>query len=305
MKRSIRYRDLNSSLRAEFGGRVQKIVVDAGFSCPNRDGHISTRGCIFCNSKGSGSGAFRAGKTITEQIEEGKIRLARRYKAKMFLAYFQAFTNTYGSLDHLKRTYDEALSVEGIVGLSIGTRPDCMDREKAHLMMNYAKNKLVWIEYGMQSVHDRTLKVIRRGHNFKCFQNAVELTQNSNVKICTHVILGLPGESKKEMLETAKIISDMGIHGVKIHLLYVIKNTQLADMYRSGNYRCLSREEYIDIVCNFLELLPEDMIIQRLTGDPHPDELIAPTWSLEKSSNLNLIKKALEKRDSYQGKRYK
>jgi len=305
LKLRVRFRDLNSYLRSEFGERVQKIVVDAGFTCPNRDGKISSKGCIFCNSRGSGSGAFKAGKTITEQLETGKKRVGKRYKAKKFLAYFQSFTNTYGSLEHLQKIYDEAFSVDGVIGLSIGTRPDCMDKSKADLMKRYSEEKLIWIEYGMQSVHDRTLSLIKRGHDFKCFQEAVRLTQNSRVRICSHVILGLPGESRKDMLETARVISDMGIHGVKIHLLYVVKNTILADMYQKGTYTCMEQQEYADRVCDFLELLPKEMIIQRLTGDPYPDDLVAPQWALEKSKNLNMIKEILEKRDSYQGKYYK
>ena len=297
-----RYNDLNSYFRKTFGCRVQKISIDAGFSCPNRDGSISTDGCIFCNQKGSGTGAYAKGLTISEQILNGKKFIARRYKAKKFLAYFQAFSNTYAPCSHLKKIYDEALQQDKIVGLSLGTRPDCVDESVLNLLQEYARDYLVWIEYGLQSVHDETLLKINRGHNFKTFAKAVEATKNRGIKICAHVILGLPGESRDHMLKTAKILSKMGIDGIKIHLLYVIKGTKLETLYNSGKYKCLDLEEYATIVCDFLEIIPPGIVIQRLTGDPHPDELVAPAWSLNRNTTFKLIKEILEKRDSWQGK---
>jgi len=297
-----RYNDLNTYLRSVFGCRVQKISIDAGLSCPNRDGTISRGGCIYCNDRGSGTGAHAKALSVTEQLLNGRQFLSRRYKAKKFIGYFQSFTNTYAPFDQLKRLYEEALAVDGVVGLSIGTRPDCVDEAVLDLLQGYAENFMIWLEYGLQSAHDATLALINRGHDFNCFKNAVEATKNRGIKICAHVILGLPNEDKKQMLETAKIISAMGIDGIKIHLLYVIKGTELERMYRQGSYRCLEQREYVEAVCDFLELLPEDMIIQRLTGDPHPEELVAPMWSRKKSETLSLIKKTLEKRDSRQGK---
>ncbi|MFH1975742.1 MAG: TIGR01212 family radical SAM protein [Pseudomonadota bacterium] len=297
-----RFYDLNTYFRNIFGCRVQKITVDAGLNCPNRDGTISEHGCIYCNSKGSGTGAHARGLSVSEQLVSGKAVLSGRYGAKKFIAYFQSFSNTYAPYDKLKKLYDEALSVEDIVGLSIGTRPDCINEPVLNLLQNYSKDYLVWMEYGLQSANDSTLMLINRGHDFECFRKAVELTKGRNIKICAHVILGLPGEDKSRMLETAKAVGDLQIDGIKIHLLYVIKGTKMEEMYLNGSFRCLEQEEYCKIVCDFLELLPKEMVIQRLTGDPHRDELVAPMWALEKAKTLSLIKNTLEKRDSRQGK---
>lgn len=298
-----RYNDFNTHLRGLFGCRVQKITIDAGLSCPNRDGTISTGGCIYCNVRGSGTGAYAQGLSVTEQLIRGKNVLAKRYKAKKFLAYFQSFSNTYASLARLKRLYEEALAVEDVVGLSIGTRPDCIDEAILDLVSGYVNDYLVWMEYGLQSARDETLSLINRGHDVQCFKQAVAATKNRGINICAHVILGLPHENRTHMLQTAEMIAGMGIDGVKIHLLYVIKGTPLETLYRQGKYRCLSQEEYVDLVCDFLECLPKDMVIQRLTGDPHPEELVAPEWSLKKSRTLSLIEDTLERRDSRQGKR--
>lgn len=297
-----RYNDLNTYLRSIFECRVQKITIDAGFSCPNRDGAVSSEGCIYCNARGSGTGAHAKGLSVTEQLIQGKRVLSKRYKAKKFIAYFQAFSNTYASVEKLKTLYEEALAVDDVVGLSIGTRPDCVDEAVLELLQGYGKNYLVWIEYDLQSAHDATLTFINRGHDFKCFKTAVDATRNRGIKICAHVILGLPNEEKSHMLETAKAVADMEIDGIKMHLLYVVKGTKLDKLYSTGKYKCLEQREYVDLVCDFLELIPKDMVIQRLTGDPHPEELVAPMWSLKKMETLALIRDALEKRDSWQGK---
>jgi radical SAM protein (TIGR01212 family) len=297
-----RYYDLNSYLRELFGCRVQKIPLDAGLACPNRDGLVSTGGCIYCNSRGSGTGAMREGLSITAQVIRGKDFLKKRYKAKKFIAYFQSFSNTYGPHERLKGLYEEALAVDDIVGLAIGTRPDCIDESMLTILEGYARDYLVWIEYGLQSIHDRTLTFINRGHDVRCFKRAVEATRTRGIKICTHVILGLPFEDRRDMLATAEAVAAMGIDGIKIHLLYVIKGTGMEKLYQEGTYRCLEQDEYANLVCDFLELLPPDMVIQRLTGDPHPDELVAPEWSLRKNETLSRIKKILADRDSWQGK---
>lgn len=297
-----RYNDLNTYLRSIFGCRVQKITIDAGFSCPNRDGAVSSEGCIYCNARGSGTGAHAKGLSVTEQLIQGKRALSKRYKAKKFIAYFQAFSNTYAPVAKLKTLYEEALAVDGVIGLSIGTRPDCVDESVLELLQGYGKNHLVWIEYGLQSAHDATLTFINRGHDFKCFKTAVDATRNRGIKICAHVILGLPNEEKSHMLATAKAVANMEIDGIKIHLLYVVKGTKLDKLYRTGKYKCLEQQEYVDLVCDFLELIPKDMVVQRLTGDPHPEELVAPMWSLKKMETLALIRDALEKRNSWQGK---
>ncbi len=297
-----RYNDLNTYLRSIFRCRVQKITIDAGLSCPNRDGSVSTGGCIYCNTRGSGTGAYAKGQSITDQLIMGKKVLSRRYNAKKFIAYFQSFSNTYAPVEKLKRFYQEALSVDDVVGLSIGTRPDCVNEPVLDLLEEYCSRYLVWVEYGLQSAHNSTLSLINRGHDFQCFQNAVEATQNRGIKICAHVILGLPHEERNHMLETARAIADMAIDGVKIHLLYVVKGTKLHQLYQSGRFRCLEQQEYVDLVCDFLEHIPRKVIIQRLVGDPHPEELVSPAWSLQKSETLALIRSTLKKRDSRQGK---
>ena len=300
-----RYSDYNTYLRQLFGQRVQKISIDAGLSCPNRDGLLSKKGCIYCNIKGSGSGMFDKGLSIKEQIETNKIGAIKKYKAKKFLAYFQSYSNTYTSCENMKQMFDEALSCEGMVGMAIGTRPDCIDAKKLDLIESYTKNYLIWLEYGLQSVHDTTLAKINRKHEVKDFFDAVQLTCGRGINICTHVILGLPGEDKKMMLETAKILADSSINGIKIHLLYVIKGTILDTMWKRGEYIPLEQKEYVDTVCDFLEILPENIIIQRITGDPHTEELQAPIWAGRYRETFNMIQDTLEKRDSFQGMNYK
>jgi radical SAM protein (TIGR01212 family) len=302
MQANQRYNDFNTYLRDLFGCRVQKITVDAGLTCPNRDGTIASGGCIYCNVRGSGTGAHAKGQSVLQQLISGKKSLARRYQAKKFIAYFQSFSNTYAPLPVLKSLYEEALSVKGIVGLSVGTRPDCVDEPVLDLLQNLAQHHLVWVEYGLQSARDKTLALINRGHDVQCFIDAIEKTKNRGIKICAHVILGLPHETRKDMLHTAETIQKLAIDGVKLHLLYVVKGTRLESLYRRGEFKCLEQQEYVDWVCDFLERIPPEMVIQRLTGDPHPAELIAPEWSLKKTETLELIRKTLEKRDSWQGK---
>lgn len=298
-----RYRDYNSYLRTIFGERVQKISLDAGLTCPNRDGSLSDRGCIYCDARGSGTGAMvQQGLSIAQQIEQGRRFAEKRYRAKKFIAYFQSFSNTYAPLPRLQELYGEALSFPGIVGLSVATRADCMGPAVLKLLNSYQKDYLVWVEYGLQSAHDSTLKRINRGHDVACFDQAVTRTADCGINICAHVILGLPGEDREMMLATARYLSRLPVHGVKIHLLYVVKGTGLAELYRRGTFRCLTREEYADLVVDFLEVLPPEMVIQRLTGDPPGTELVAPLWALDKSRNLALIKSRLEQRNTRQGR---
>jgi radical SAM protein (TIGR01212 family) len=298
-----RYFDYNTYLREIFGERVQKISLDAGFNCPNRDGTISRKGCIYCDERGSGTGALiHHGLSIADQITEGKQRAYRRYKARKFIAYFQSFTNTYASVSRLKELYDGALTHTGMVGLSVGTRPDCVDDEILDLLRSYKHRYLVWIEYGLQSCHDATLSFINRGHDFACFEKSVHRTNDYGLNICAHVILGLPGETREMMLETAQTVAALPIHGIKIHLLYVVKNTAMEALYKKGEYRCLERDEYVETVVDFLERLPSRMVIQRLTGDPFQSELVAPLWAKDKMETLYLIKERLEEKDTFQGR---
>jgi len=303
---SDRIYDFNTYLRNLYGERVQKISIDAGLTCPNRDGTKSFGGCIFCNSKGSGTGeGLLAGRSVREQILRQQQAIGRRYKARKFLAYFQSFSNTYAPFQILKHLYDEALSVEGIVGLCIGTRPDCLDPKVMGLLASYAaQDYLIWLELGLQSFHEQTLQRINRGHGIREFLEAVDLAKNyPKINLCVHVILGLPGEGKAEMIDTARRLSQLPIQGIKLHLLYVIKGTPLASLYQRGEYRCLSREEYLDILCEFIQYLPPTMVIQRLISDPHPDELLAPAWALNGGENRRQIEQALVARDIRQGQK--
>ena len=300
-----RYYDLNTYFRNRYGERVHKISIDAGMTCPNRDGTIDTRGCIFCNIKGSGTGNLAKGLSITQQLEHSKAPVIKRFKARKFIAYFQSFTNTYGPVDTLKKMYDEALNVPDVIGMAVGTRPDCISEEVLDLLASYAKDYLIWIEYGLQSAHDVTLQRINRGHDVASFEKAVNATAGRGIHISAHVILGLPGESGDDMRATADYLARLPIDGVKLHLLYVVKGTALERLYDAGQFRCLEREAYIDLVCDVLERLPEKVVIQRLTGDPHRHELVAPMWALEKNDNVALIQQRLVARDTWQGKKYK
>jgi len=243
-------------------------------------------------------------RSIEEQISTGISRARRRYGARKFIAYFQSFTNTYAAPDHLKSLYDAALSPPGVVGLSVATRPDCMDIEILKLLCSYRERCLVWVELGLQSAHDETLKRIGRGHDVAAFERAVVSASRSQLNVCAHVILGLPGEDRAMMRETARYLARTPVNGVKIHLLYVVRGTPLADLYEKGEFRCLERGEYADLVVDFLERLPSEMVVQRLTGDPFGAELIAPAWAKEKAANLNLIRKRMEERKSWQGKNH-
>lgn len=297
-----RYNQYSRHLQDIFNCKVYKITLDAGFSCPNRDGSISNRGCIFCDSGGSFSQAHSRALSIEEQLSEGIFQLKKRFKAEKFISYFQAYSNTYAPVEKLKPLYDRAVSHPDVVGLSIGTRPDCVDEEKIELIASYTKDKLVWVEYGLQSVHNKTLDFINRGHSFEDFKRAVEMTQNRGINICAHVIIGLPGETREDILQTARTIADMGIDGVKIHLLCVLKNTELENLYNEGKINLFLMKDYVEVVCDFLELLPPSVSIHRLAGNGLKKLLVAPKWLGEKFKVLNMIDKELERRNSWQGR---
>ncbi len=299
------YRDYNSYLREEFGCRVQKISIDAGLTCPNRDGTIGHGGCIYCNDRGSGTGASRASMSITEQIRHGKAYLGRRYKASKFLGYFQSFTNTHAPLSVLQSLYEEALADEDIVGLTIGTRPDCLPDEVLDYLKFLKRRHSIWLEIGLQSAKEKTLKTIGRGHGVADFEAAVERARARAIPVCVHIILGLPGECREDMLLTARFLASRDIQAVKIHLLYVVRDTPLAEWHRRGEYVCLTRDEYVSIAGELLALLPPGVVIQRLTGDPHPEELVAPLWALEKQKNLQAIHTWMRQKELWQGKDFR
>lgn len=301
---ACRYTAFSAWLRQRFGERVQKIMVDAGLDCPNRDGTTGAGGCVYCNVRGSGTGAFERGVSIRDQVIAGRDAVLRRYKARKYLVYFQSFSNTYAPVDRLRAIYDEAVNaVDGVVGMSVGTRPDCVDGPVLDLLAEYAAERMVWVEYGLQSAHDATLGKINRGHDFQCFSEAVRETRKRGMLVCAHVILGLPGEGPAEMNATADALADLDVDGIKLHLLYVVRGTPLERWYRSGDYRPMEPEAYAGAVCEFLERTPPEVVIQRLTGDPHPEELVAPEWALKKRKARDLIFAEMVRRDLWQGKK--
>ena len=296
-----RYYQFSEYLKNKFGKKVYKITLDAGFSCPNRDGKISSGGCIFCDDGGSFSRAHSKLLSVQEQVQEGIHNLSTRFKAQKFMSYFQAYSNTYKPVDELKNIYDASLCHPDIVGISIGTRPDCVDEAKLDLIASYTNNYETWVEYGLQSMHDKTLRFINRGHDFETFVKAYNLTKQRGINVGVHVILGLPGETKEDMLTTIKKKEKMGVDGVKFHCLCIFPNTKLYDMYEAGEIKLLEEDEYVDIACDCIELLPSDTTIHRLGGNGLQAIKVAPKWLNKKFEILNKIDFELEKRNSYQG----
>ena len=296
-----RYNAFSEELKRVFGCRVQRLSVDAGFTCPNRDGSVGVEGCIFCGGKGSGSFGILQGAGVAEQLEHAKEVMVRKYKAARFIAYFQSYSNTYAPTGRLRALYDEALAVPDVVGLIDGTRPDCLPEETLDLLAEYARRSYFWLELGLQSPLDRTLDAIGRGHDIASFTAAVAGCRQRGIRVCAHLILGLPGESRQEMLSGAEFLNQSGVEGVKIHLLHVMRGTRLADGYLAGEVRMLDRDEYVGLVCDFLERLDPGIVVQRLTGDGNRQDLIAPLWSLAKFEVLNCIDYELERRGTRQG----
>lgn len=297
-----RYYQFSEYLKNKFGKKVYKITLDAGFNCPNRDGTISSGGCIFCDDGGSFSRAHDSHLSVQQQVLTGVETLSSRFKAQKFMSYFQAYSNTYKPVDELKKIYDASLCHKDVVGISIGTRPDCIDEQKLNLIASYTDKYETWVEYGLQSMHDRTLRLINRGHNFETFLNAYKLTKERGINVGVHIILGLPGETKADMLQTIKTLADLKVDGVKFHCLCIFPNTKLYDMYENGNVTLLEEDEYIDIACDCLELLPETTTIHRLGGNGLQSIKVAPKWLNKKFEILNRIDAELEKRNSFQGR---
>ena len=296
-----RYNAFSAELKRVFGCRVHRISVDAGFTCPNRDGSVGTAGCIYCGGSGSGSFGIARGLSVAAQLEDGKEVMVRKYKAQKFIAYFQPYSNTYAPPARLRTLYDEALGVPDVVGLIVATRPDCLPPEVLDLLEEYHRQTYFWLELGLQSSLDRTLALMNRGHDFAAFAAAVAYSKARGLRVCAHIILGLPGESREEMLATASVLNRLGVDGVKLHLLHVMRGTPLATMYARGEVALLGRDEYVALVCDFLERLSPAVIVQRLTGDGGRDHLVAPLWSLAKFEVLNAIDAELARRGSRQG----
>lgn len=291
-------------LKQRFGGRVHKISVDAGFGCPNRRGGRDAHGCIFCDPDGSGAVGIERNEPIAVQIERAKELMRRKYRAKWFIAYFQPFSNTFAPAPRLRDCYDQALVVEDVVGLAVGTRPDCLPEPVLDLLGEYHRQTYFWLELGLQSIHDRTLDWLKRGHDYACFHDAYLRAKQRGLKICVHVILGLPGESREDILATADEMARLKVDGIKLHLLHILNGTPLGDLYKQGGIQMLGMQEYVKLVVDFIERLPPETLIQRLTGDGPRDILLAPAWSLNKWEVLNAIDDELERRGTKQGSGY-
>lgn len=289
-------------LKSLFGCRVHKISVDAGFGCPNRNGGRTGPGCLFCDPGGSGAVGIERQSAVADQITSGKEVMTRKYKAGKFMAYFQPFSNTLAPVDHLRRLYDEALALDDVVGLAVGTRPDCMPPEVVSLLGEYHKQTYFWLELGLQSSHDRTLDWLRRGHDLKTFLQAYRSAKELGLRVCVHVILGLPGESRDDMLATANLLADLQVDGVKLHLLHVLRETPLGELYAQGKVKLLGEDEYVGLVVDVVERLHPETLIHRLTGDGPRDQLLAPLWSLKKWEVLNAIDAEFVRRGSGQGR---
>ena len=299
-----RYHTLNYFLREKFGEKIFKISLDAGFSCPNRDGKVSKGGCIFCSERGSGDFAGDRAFSISKQFEDIKLMMNKKWKEGKYIAYFQAYTNTYASVDVLRAKYDEAINNEGVVGLAIATRPDCLSEEVLDLIEEYSKKIYTWVELGVQTSNDETAKIINRGYKLEVFDEAVKNLNSRNIDVVAHVIFGLPNETKEDMINTIKYISNSGVKGIKMHLLHVMENTPLEVMYKHGKLRLMEQDEYIETICEAVTLLPQDMVIHRLTGDAPRNLLVGPMWSLKKWEVLNAIDKKMEDDNLYQGKNF-
>jgi radical SAM protein (TIGR01212 family) len=302
---SDRYNSYRVYIQSIHGERIQKVTVDAGFACPNRDGTVARGGCIYCNNESFNPGYNSPLKSISRQIQEGIVFLKKRYKVSKFIVYFQPYSNTYASLAKLKNLYEEALAFPEVIGITIGTRPDCIDEKKIEYLQELAETYDITIEYGLESIYDDSLRRINRGHDFQSYLNAINMTQGRGIKICTHMIIGFPWETKDQWLYEAEVLSEIPIDFLKIHQLHVVRNTILARQYSEKPFRLLKFNEYIDTVVLFLEKLNPKLIIQRLCGEAPPFLLVAPSWGKRSAEILLAIKKELKRRDAWQGKNYK
>lgn len=289
----MKYYSLNNYLRDTFGEKVYKLSLNAGFTCPNRDGTIDTRGCIFCSKGGSGEFAENPDLSITEQIEKAKEKVSGKIKNGKYIAYFQPFTNTYAPVEILREKFYEAINHKDIVALSIATRPDCLGNDVLSLLDELNKIKHVFVELGLQTIHEKSAEYIRRGYRLDAYDRAVTELKKICVNTVVHIILGLPGETKKDMLETVKYVCQSGIDGIKLQLLHVLKNTDLEADYKAGKFKTLEFDEYIDIIKDCVDIIPKNIVIHRLTGDGAKKNLIAPLWSADKKKVINAINKAL------------
>ena len=299
-----RYYTLDYFYKQKFNSKVFKVSLNAGFSCPNKDGTKGLGGCIYCSHLGSGDYAGNKEKSLIEQFNEVKEIMLKKWPDSKYIAYFQANTNTYAPVEELKEKYESVAFLDNVVGLNIATRPDSITDECLDYLEELSKKTYLTVELGLQTIHEDTSELINRGHDLKCFEETLNKLRKKNINVVVHIINGLPYETKEMMLETVKYLSTKDIQGIKIHMLHILKNTALANLYEKEKFHVLTLEEYVDIVINQLELLPENMVIHRITGDPNPSDLIEPTWLIKKFGVLNEIDKEMVSRNSYQGKKY-
>jgi radical SAM protein (TIGR01212 family) len=299
---ALGYYPFSDYLKRRFGCKVHKVSLHAGFTCPNRDGKVGVGGCTYCVNESFSPQAGKPMRPIREQMADGIAYMKKRYRAKKFFAYFQAFSNTYAPVEKLRALYDEAISLPDVVGLDIGTRPDCVSDEVLDLIQSSTGKVEVWLEYGVQSAHDETLRRVNRGHDFATFCDAVERTKGRNIRICAHVILGLPGETREQMMQTALALQPLGLDAIKVHHLYVARGTPLEAEYRAGRLRLFSAREYVEVACDFLERIPDTVAVQRLVGDTTSEGvLLAPTWTETKTEIFRLITQEFQRRGTCQG----
>lgn len=297
-----RFHTWNYHLREQFQTKVFKVSLDGGFTCPNRDGKVAIGGCTFCSARGSGDFAGDRRADLYQQFHEVKARMHTKWPNAKYIGYFQAFSNTYAPVAELREMYELILQQEGVVGLSIATRPDCLPDDVVEYLAELNERTYLWVELGLQTIHERTQQLINRGHDFACYLDGVNKLRKHNIRVCTHIIYGLPGETYEDMMETARAVAQMDIQGIKIHLLHLLRNTPMVKQYEQGLVRLLSQEEYTKLVVDTLEILPPEMVIHRVTGDGPPDLLIGPLWSRNKWAVLNGIDAELVRRNSWQGK---
>ncbi|MBX6394477.1 MAG: TIGR01212 family radical SAM protein [Alicyclobacillaceae bacterium] len=297
-----RYHSWNYHLRQVFGEKVFKVSLDAGFTCPNRDGTVAVGGCTFCSARGSGDFAGNRADDLETQFRTVRDRMHAKWPKAKYIGYFQAYSNTYAPVDRLREMYERILVQPGVVGLSIATRPDCLPDDVVDLLAEFHERTYLWVELGLQTVHERTQRLINRGHDYACFLEGVEKLRRRGIRVCAHIIFGLPGESEDDMMETVREVASLDLQGIKIHLLHLLKGTALVKLWEAGGLQLLDKETYVRLVVDALEMLPPDMVVHRLTGDGPPDLLIGPKWSLKKWEVLNAIDDELERRNTWQGR---
>ncbi|KPC72601.1 hypothetical protein ADL26_14855 [Thermoactinomyces vulgaris] len=300
-----RFHTWNHHLRQVFGEKIFKVSLDGGFTCPNRDGKAAIGGCTFCSARGSGDFAGNRRDDLLKQFHDVKERMHTKWPDAKYIGYFQAFSNTYAPVEELREMYEVILEQEGVVGLSIATRPDCLPDDVVEYLAELNQRTYLWVELGLQSIHEETSKLVNRGHDYECFLEGVAKLRKHGIRTCAHIIHGLPGETEEMMLQTVEACANMDIQGMKIHLLHLLKNTPMVKQYEAGLVQFLDQDQYVRLVADSLEMLPPDVVIHRVTGDGPPDLLIGPMWSRKKWEVLNAIDAELVRRNSWQGKKAK